>query len=256
MAIPLWRLPLGRPPRLADIGYHLHHGSETGSYRLAGLWSLHLFRWRGSVDIDGVGAVPILPRHAGIAPPDRLLRYRFAPRSEHVYAHFALEPDALPAIEAPALIELGPRFERIWLALREAADWHRTLPARAAARFAEVLWSVLPAAAPPRAHPAVAKARRLIEWRLSEPVSAAAIAREAGCSHNQLNRLFHAALGTTVLGYVLSRRMTRARFLLENSTEPIGAIAAQVGIPDPRYFNKLVRRELGASPRAIRRAVG
>lgn len=44
-------------------------------------------------------------------------------------------------------------------------------------------------------------------------------------------------------------------YLLRESTLPIATIAtiaALVGIPDLQAFNKACRRELGASPRAIR----
>jgi AraC-like DNA-binding protein len=33
---------------------------------------------------------------------------------------------------------------------------------------------------------------------------------------------------------------------------PIKAVAARVGITDLHYFNKVIRRYLGASPRAVR----
>jgi transcriptional regulator GlxA family with amidase domain len=48
--------------------------------------------------------------------------------------------------------------------------------------------------------------------------------------------------------------MDRARHLLNASTLAIPAIAAAVGISDLQAFNKTCRRELGASPRAVRQA--
>jgi transcriptional regulator GlxA family with amidase domain len=46
--------------------------------------------------------------------------------------------------------------------------------------------------------------------------------------------------------------MAHARLLLVTTDLPVGAIAARVGVRDPQYFNKLVRRFLGDSPTAIR----
>jgi transcriptional regulator GlxA family with amidase domain len=46
--------------------------------------------------------------------------------------------------------------------------------------------------------------------------------------------------------------MERARHLLRESTLSIPAVAAAVGIGDLQAFNKTCRRELGASPRAVR----
>ncbi|WP_344144381.1 helix-turn-helix domain-containing protein, partial [Kribbella yunnanensis] len=91
-----------------------------------------------------------------------------------------------------------------------------------------------------------------IEANLARPVTVAAVARIAGVSHNHLTRLFQAETGSTVIGYLRRRRMTRARHLLVSSTLSIPAVAASVGIPDLQAFNKACHRELGASPRSIR----
>lgn len=96
----------------------------------------------------------------------------------------------------------------------------------------------------------------LIEARLAEPLTVPEIAREAGVSHNHLTRLFRAATGQTVIGYVRARRMAQARHLLRASTLSVSAVAATVGIPDLQAFNKACRRELGASPRAVREGSG
>jgi transcriptional regulator GlxA family with amidase domain len=75
-------------------------------------------------------------------------------------------------------------------------------------------------------------------------------------SHTHLTRLFRQDTGHTVVGYVRRRRMERARHLLIASTLAIPAVAATVGIPDLQAFNKTCRKELGASPRAVRQAAG
>ena len=104
-------------------------------------------------------------------------------------------------------------------------------------------------APPVHPHPApVERARQLIELRLSEPLSVKDLAKEVGLSHNHLTRLFHAAVGDTVIGYIHQRRVQRARHLLEHTTLPIKTIAAQVGVEDPRLFYKLIRAHLGWPP--------
>jgi transcriptional regulator GlxA family with amidase domain len=40
---------------------------------------------------------------------------------------------------------------------------------------------------------------------------------------------------------------------LRNTQLPIKTIAAQVGVSDPRLFNKLIHKSLGASPQEVRR---
>jgi AraC family transcriptional regulator len=55
-----------------------------------------------------------------------------------------------------------------------------------------------------------------------------------------------------VVGWIRQRRMARSRHLLTATTMSIPAVAASVGINDLQAFNKACRRELGASPRAVR----
>ncbi|MDF9815002.1 transcriptional regulator GlxA family with amidase domain [Streptomyces sp. SPB162] len=101
-------------------------------------------------------------------------------------------------------------------------------------------------------HPAVAAAIAHIESHLADPLTVPGIARAAGVSHNHLTRLFRAATGDTVVAHIRRRRLERARHLLVESTLSIAAVAASVGIADLQAFNKACRRELGASPRAVR----
>ncbi|MER7689666.1 helix-turn-helix transcriptional regulator [Streptomyces sp. NPDC097610] len=141
--------------------------------------------------------------------------------------------------------------------LRQALVAWPNSPARAVAEVWAALWRVAELG-PSRdrtahaAHPAMGLAVALIEARLAEPLTVSEIAKEARVSHNHLTRLFRAATGQTVIGYIRSRRMTRARHRLRASTLSIPAIAATVGIPDLQAFDKACRRELGASPRAVR----
>jgi transcriptional regulator GlxA family with amidase domain len=101
-------------------------------------------------------------------------------------------------------------------------------------------------------HPALALAVAHIESHLTAPLTVPEVAHAAGVSHNHLIRLFRSETGTTVVAYIRHRRMERARHLLRESTLSIPAVAAAVGIGDLQAFNKTCRRELGASPRAVR----
>jgi transcriptional regulator GlxA family with amidase domain len=102
----------------------------------------------------------------------------------------------------------------------------------------------------------VAEALAYIEQHLPAPITVPEIAVSVGLSHNHLTRLFHADTGTTVVAHIRRRRLERAAHLLRESTLSIPAVAASVGIPDLQAFNKACRRELGASPRAIRSGLG
>jgi AraC-like DNA-binding protein len=153
------------------------------------------------------------------------------------------------------LQDLGARFAGFNQALLEAVGWHPTAPRRAEARVWDLLWQLTgdAGAAIPGRHPAVERARHYIERHLSGRLTVAAIARYAGCSHTHLVRLFRAELGTTIVAHVRRRRAERAAYLLRHSPMPIKQIPAQIGLSDLHAFNKTVRRELGRSPREVRR---
>jgi AraC family transcriptional regulator len=119
-----------------------------------------------------------------------------------------------------------------------------------------VLWRVAQLSAPAsRTHPAVAAAMAYVESHLAGPLTVPRIAAAAGVSHNHLTRLFRDHADTTVVAYIRGRRLARAHHLLRESTLPIAAVAAAVGIGDLQAFNKACRHGLGASPRAIRVAM-
>ncbi len=256
MSLPTWNLPLHTPPRvrgisLGGVGDHI---PPARSYHRLGFWSLHLYRWRGSVSVDGV-PVPILPGHAGINPVAERIDYRFETAERHLYAHF--EVAAGETVAMPALIDCGDAFEDLHAQLYEAVAWPQTSPARASARLWDVLWRLfrLPAAtAHAGEHPAVTAARHVIEQNLAQPIAIGDLADQVDCSHNHLIRLFRAELGTTIVAYIRQRRLDHAKLLLEHSSMPIAAVAAEVGIPDVAQFAKLARRAWGKPPRALRAA--
>jgi AraC-like DNA-binding protein len=242
------RLCLAEPPRVAWLGVGTHGPGEP-RWRLPKLWCLHCYDYDAELRVDGV-LLPIRPGSVGISPAGADLHYRYDAPSTHACAHFIPAPG--PADRAiPAMQLMGGRYGAFDLALREAVEWHASEPRRADARLWDMLWSLsTPASGGP--HPLVERARRLIELRLGSPIAVAALARELGCSHNHLIRLFVAELRSTPAAWIRHRRAARARNLLTRTSMPIAEIAAEVGIPDPHHFNKVVRRELGASPRALR----
>lgn len=242
-------LPLGEPPEVADVGVGVH--GVTGLedvFRLPDLWQLHLYGYEGVLEVGGT-AHRIAPGHASLVPPDTEVLFRYRGRSEHLYAHLRL-PGTAERRLAPVMQDTGPNRTVISRLLRGALA---AAPARASAHLWTVLWQLsdAPAAGRAAADP-VEVAAAHVEAHLGTPLSVAEIAKVAGVSHNHLTRLFQARLGTTVVAYLRRRRVERARHLLTASTLSVSAVAAAVGIPDLQAFNKVCRRELGQSPRAVR----
>lgn len=243
------QLPLATAPRPHAIALGTH-GPGLCRYALPGLWQLHLYPYACTAEIGGE-RLAIRPGMAGLTPPGAAMAYRLGGVRSHTYAHFAAAGEG---VELPRLIDLGAEYPDIEAALREAAAWLARQPARAAARLWDVLWRVAERRPRPPGDDLVERARDLIEWRLGTRLRVAALARQLGISHSQLDRRFRAALGTTVVDFTRRRRAALAVHLLRGSDLPLREIAAQVGVGDLQGLNKLLRRTAGASPRAIRRA--
>ncbi len=244
---PVHRICLGEPPTIIGIGSGVHRPGEPHHWRMPG-WCLHLYTYRATLFVGGL-ELPIRPGYASLLPPHADLDYRFERASSHVSVHF--HAAAGPALwQAGAMIALEGRAQPLGIALAEASRWHAAEPLRTRAR----VWDILLELARPvgGGHPLVAQALELIERRLGQAIQVEGLARELGCSHNHLTGLFRRELHASVVGWLRRRRAQRAHHLLLSTRMPIKTIAAEVGIPDPHHFNKVIRREYGAAPRAIR----
>jgi AraC-like DNA-binding protein len=248
-------LSLDEPPSevYAAVGLHGSRGTDE-VFRLPHLWQLHLYGYPGTLTFDGV-AHPIRPGHLSLVPPDTRVAFHYgAAHCEHLYAHFRLSPVGTRH-RVPVMRDAGPEAPRLAETLRRTMASNTQPAPRATAELWALLWRVaeLTGAADDRPqHPALRAAIAHAEEHLATPLTVPEIARAAGVSPAHLTRLFRDGTGRTVVGYLRHRRMERARHLLVATTLSIPAIAAAVGIPDLQAFNKSCRKELGASPRALR----
>jgi AraC family transcriptional regulator len=248
-------MPLGERPRLQLIGRAVHGGRPVERYHLKGLWCLHLYRYNAHLTIGGKPC-EIRPGSMGVLPPDTDIVYRYQGRSEHLFAHFHLHGSRMSR-RVPAIQETGVEFPQLCQDFEEAVGYFASQPLRAEIRLWDLLWRVADAPGTlekKRIHPAVEEVTRQIELRLHEPLLVESLAREVGISHNHLIRLFRAGLGQTVKGYMMARRLEKARHLLCRSSLSIKHIAHDVGLGDLQAFNKTVRRRFGCSPRELRRS--
>ncbi|SDR83400.1 AraC family transcriptional regulator [Actinopolymorpha singaporensis] len=241
------------PPLVMSMGVGVHGTVRRRDvFRLPDMWQLHLYRYAADLVVDG-SAYPIRPGRVSLIPPGVQVQYIYRGRSEHLYAHLRL-PTTGPARVVPVIQDAGADAPQLTeLLSRAVAAWPDS-PARATAQVWAALWDVvqLGAAADGGPHAAVGRALAYIAANLASPITVPDVARAAGVSHNHLTRLFRAETGDTVVAHIRRRRLERARHLLRESTLSIPTIAASVGIGDLQAFNKACRRELGASPRAVR----
>jgi AraC-like DNA-binding protein len=249
-----WDIPLLAPPSIIQMSGHAGHGT-TGieRYRLRDFWCLNLYEGTGQLEIAGQ-TFPIRPGYASITVPDEDMEYRYEGEAVLVWTHFRPAKGA-GTVPIPVMQDLGRDFPKIRAELVDVTGVLHAQPHRAVAKVWDVLWRLTERADAGHAavsHVALRRALAQIDQRLGESISVEGMAEELSISQTHLNRLFRAAVGTTVTGYIRRRRVARAHHLLLHSTLPVQAIGMQVGFPDPHHFNKVIRRELGRAPRRIR----
>lgn len=92
-----------------------------------------------------------------------------------------------------------------------------------------------------------------MEDAIEEPVSREDLARHAGVSIRQLERLFRSKLGFTIKEHYLRLRLDRGRALLTETSLPVTEIAVACGFVSASHFAEAFRRRYGISPTEARR---
>lgn len=104
----------------------------------------------------------------------------------------------------------------------------------------------------PSAREPIQHALAHLREHVAEPVTVPELARLAGLSRSHFTTLFRAATGHSVVEYLRSLRMARARALLITTSLTVAEIAATVGYPDQFYFSRQFHKVNGSSPSAYR----
>ncbi|MEX2608092.1 MAG: AraC family transcriptional regulator [Kiritimatiellia bacterium] len=104
-------------------------------------------------------------------------------------------------------------------------------------------------------HPAVEKVQGHMTEHFAEPLTLAALAREAGVSPTHLVRLFRRELGITPMRALRRQRLQRAEDLLVHSGWTVAEIAYRCGFADPQHFSRCFRAEHDPSPGRYRKQV-
>jgi AraC family transcriptional regulator, transcriptional activator of pobA len=97
--------------------------------------------------------------------------------------------------------------------------------------------------------PLLANVFAVIDRRHAETLSLRDVAGELGMTPGHLTTVVRRRTGRTVQEWIIERRMTEARTLLEETDLPVAEVARRVGVSDPGYFSRLFSRVHGTSPR-------
>jgi transcriptional regulator GlxA family with amidase domain len=101
-------------------------------------------------------------------------------------------------------------------------------------------------------HPKLLSAIDLMERRQREPASRAEIARAAGLSVRQLERLFATHLKSSIERHYLTIRLHRARTLLRQTALAVTQIGAECGFLSPSHFSRAYKQRFARTPSADR----
>lgn len=97
----------------------------------------------------------------------------------------------------------------------------------------------------------VDRAIGIMESGYNTDLTVADIAAEIGFDRTYFSTMFRHYTGTTPHAYLTALRVSRATALLEDGSLPVSAVAEAVGL-DPRNFSRLLRREIGKSPKQLK----
>jgi transcriptional regulator GlxA family with amidase domain len=97
-------------------------------------------------------------------------------------------------------------------------------------------------------------ALKAMEAHLEAPLSRERLAKRAGVSLRQLERLFRGQLGRGVHEHYLALRLARSRQLLRETSRSILEVALATGFASASQFSRAFRKAFGSPPRGARRA--
>ncbi len=245
---------LVEPPVLRGTGSYEVSRPENRWDQPAERW---MFLWLWHSGIFTCNAVPYAfsPGTIFVIPPRSRCVLETGPdgRPFQVYSHFV--PSQAPGYEVgiPFQSTLKPdvqaTFGRLFL---ESMDVFTHTEAYSKSLIWSMLWSISCDATTIRMDIRLETAERLMRERIAEPIRIAQIAEELEISHNQLTRIFRKEHGMTPQDYLRNLRLGIAVRLLAGSPTPIKTIAAAVGMPDLKVFNRFIKDNLGLPPSQVR----
>ncbi|MGH3736091.1 MAG: helix-turn-helix domain-containing protein [Micromonosporaceae bacterium] len=157
-----------------------------------------------------------------------------------------------PFRQAPGAWELRPLFDAM---VRDLADRHTLARIRARSLLVAVLAALLEHRQPDGTALArwqVEAVLRYVERRLRDRPGVRDLARVARLSEDAFGRRFRASFGQPPRSWLVSRRIHAAAQHLDDSAEPIGAVAAYYGYSDVFFFSRQFKAVTGMSPRSWR----
>lgn len=104
-------------------------------------------------------------------------------------------------------------------------------------------------------HPAVRAAMLWMDTHYREHITLETVGTAVGFHPRYLHRIFRENMGDTPMQYLSHLRLSHARRLLRDTSDPIDWVSAACGFSSASYFAQSFQREYGMSPSAYRKSV-
>lgn len=99
------------------------------------------------------------------------------------------------------------------------------------------------------------KTKRYIDLHYDNKLTLKDVSSYSNLNEDYLNRVFKKNTGVSVIEYLTSVRVGKAKMLLQNTNIPIIDISEIVGISSRQYFNQVFNKVTGMSPRKYRKSL-
>jgi AraC-like DNA-binding protein len=103
-------------------------------------------------------------------------------------------------------------------------------------------------------HQALSNVMLYIEQHFRDSIDQRDLAKRCGMTTFRFSRLFKEANGVGFTDYILDKRMSFAKHLLDNSQMPITSIGYEAGFKDPSYFARAFKQFANCTPSEYRLA--
>ncbi|MCZ4351327.1 GlxA family transcriptional regulator [Roseovarius aestuarii] len=97
-------------------------------------------------------------------------------------------------------------------------------------------------------HPKLSQVIQMMEANIEEPISPSILAKDAGMSTRQLERLFRRYLNRSPKRYYMELRLQKARNLLMQTDMTVINVALACGFSSPSHFSKCYRSHYNTTP--------